>query len=459
MHVDADLLIQLERAQAELPVPAGSPRAGAARGGAGQRRAGSGKRTPREPAARSGSSRQADTTAAGRPGTGADRPAGGPGPEREASGAPATSPALPRPLPPDPAVFEAVATAGGLRSALTPREIQARLRQGRTVTEVAAEAGVGIDWIDRFAAPILAEQRAAVDRAGALRFTTARKGESALPLADAVQRNLLRRGIRVTADEIAEHWSAWHTGGSEWVVRLEYAGQQKSVKAEWLVDFAERTLSARSPLAAQLAFVEDISEEAQPAGTEGAASTPAGTPSEKGATADDATDGPGATDSPGDTDGHAEAGEPAEPPAGPVADAGGDAAPEGLDAEAAAPEAAGPEAPGPEAPEAPEPPDAGAPPPGPDAAHRPAGGAAPAGDLSGPLLATRTAAPSAQLPLGFEPPAEPGPPTAPDPTANGGTPNDGARDDAAGPEPAPGEAAGEAPALPSRAVRRIRKRG
>ncbi|MST35263.1 DUF3071 domain-containing protein, partial [Acidimicrobiaceae bacterium USS-CC1] len=207
----------------------------------------------------------------------------GPEPERETSGPPATSPALPRPLPPDPAVFEAVATAGGLRSALTPREIQARLRQGRTVTEVAAEAGVGIDWIDRFAAPILAEQRAAVDRAGALRFTTARKGESALPLADAVQRNLLRRGIRVTADEIAEHWSAWHTGGSEWVVRLEYAGQQKSVKAEWLVDFAERTLSARSPLAAQLAFVEDISDEAQPAGTDVAASTPADTPPGTGA--------------------------------------------------------------------------------------------------------------------------------------------------------------------------------
>lgn len=300
------------------------------------------------------------------------------------------------------------------------------------MTEVAAEAGVGIDWIDRFAAPILAEQRAAVDRAGALRFTTARKGESALPLADAVQRNLLRRGIRVTADEIAEHWSAWHTGGSEWVVRLEYAGQQKSVKAEWLVDFAERTLSARSPLAAQLAFVEDISDEAQPAGTEGAASTPAGTPPETGATADDATDGPG------DTDGHAEAGEPAESGADAAgAEAAGAEAPEGPEAGAAAPEA-------PEAPDAPEAP------------------AAP--DPSGPLLASRTPARSAQLPLGFEPPAEPGPPTAPDPTANGGTPNGGAPnggapDGGAGPEPAPGEAAGEAPALPSRAVRRIRKRG
>ena len=43
-------------------------------------------------------------------------------------------------------------------SALTPREIQARIRAGESVEEVARAAGMGLDWIEPFAAPVLAER-------------------------------------------------------------------------------------------------------------------------------------------------------------------------------------------------------------------------------------------------------------------------------------------------------------
>ncbi|MGK2350169.1 septation protein SepH [Cutibacterium sp. V947] len=42
-------------------------------------------------------------------------------------------------------------------SALSPREIQSRIRSGATVEEVAAEAGVGVDQVEPFAIPVLAE--------------------------------------------------------------------------------------------------------------------------------------------------------------------------------------------------------------------------------------------------------------------------------------------------------------
>src|SRR5438067_1012604 len=71
---------------------------------------------------------------------------------------------------------------GRPESALTPREIQARLRTGRTIDEVAREAGVTADWVERFARPILAEQAQIVEVARAMTFSKPRLGPSAEPL-------------------------------------------------------------------------------------------------------------------------------------------------------------------------------------------------------------------------------------------------------------------------------------
>ena len=43
-------------------------------------------------------------------------------------------------------------------SALTPREIQARVRAGESLEDVARAAGMGIEWVEPFAAPVLAER-------------------------------------------------------------------------------------------------------------------------------------------------------------------------------------------------------------------------------------------------------------------------------------------------------------
>lgn len=52
-----------------------------------------------------------------------------------------------------------------MESALRPREIQARIRAGASVAQVAAAAGVSVDEIERFAHPVLLERSRATEMA------------------------------------------------------------------------------------------------------------------------------------------------------------------------------------------------------------------------------------------------------------------------------------------------------
>src|SRR3954471_7860149 len=45
-----------------------------------------------------------------------------------------------------------------LQSQLSPREIQARIRSGQTPEEVAEDAGISVERVERFASPILHER-------------------------------------------------------------------------------------------------------------------------------------------------------------------------------------------------------------------------------------------------------------------------------------------------------------
>ncbi len=140
-------------------------------------------------------------------------------------------------------------------SRLRPREIQDRLRLGRTVAQVAEEAGVDIDWVERFSGPIIAEQHAAVARAKELTFHAGRKGPSDRPLGDAVSRNLLAKGMRQSVDEVAGGWSAFQHQGSEWVVAYWYLQRGRQVEATWIADLATGSLLAVNRAAGALAFV------------------------------------------------------------------------------------------------------------------------------------------------------------------------------------------------------------
>lgn len=193
--------------------------------------------------------------------------------DRRRNGAPArtevpTSPRLVRP-----------------ESALSPREMQDRIRAGWSLEEVAAEAGVDLDWVSRFAAPVLAEVRQVLELARAVGYDKPRFGVSALPLGAAVRRNVLDRGVRLLDEEFDGCWSAYHLDGDHWVVRFAYVSRGRSQEAEWLFDIATGELASRNRLGSQLGHVSStrsrrparsaVPKPARPATKKGASPTAA----------------------------------------------------------------------------------------------------------------------------------------------------------------------------------------
>jgi hypothetical protein len=197
-------------------------------------------------------------------------------------------PAEPAPRPPRPT------------SALSPREIQARLRAGRTVDEIAKEAGVDATWVERFAAPILAEQGRIVDRAVALVYTKPRVGTSALPIAAAVRRNLVARGVRLTDDEFNGGWSAYQLEDARWAVRFRYRSRGRAQVAEWELDLddpSDVVLVARNRLGGQLAYTASARRRPRPAAAAPAKKAPSAAAKKRPLVAKKAV--PGATKSSG----------------------------------------------------------------------------------------------------------------------------------------------------------------
>ena len=116
-------------------------------------------------------------------------------------------------------------------SALTPREIQARLRAGQTASEVARAAGVPVERIQRYEAPVLAERGRVVEQAQAAR-PPVRAEEPRRPLGEIVAERLGQRGI----PEDAVHWDASRRVDGAWTIQMTFPRDETTVTACWLWD-------------------------------------------------------------------------------------------------------------------------------------------------------------------------------------------------------------------------------
>jgi len=141
-------------------------------------------------------------------------------------------------------------------SDLSPREIQARLRSGSTIADVAEEAGVDEEWIIRFAAPIIGEQARVVEQAQRLTFSKPRVGPSSQPLRASVRSNLAEQRALKDDEVFDAGWSAYNIQGTRWVVRISFVAKRRRKIAEWEVDLREGELSARNRVATDLGYVE-----------------------------------------------------------------------------------------------------------------------------------------------------------------------------------------------------------
>lgn len=148
---------------------------------------------------------------------------------------------------------ELVGPGGPVQSALTPREIQARLRAGESAESLAKAAGVPVSRIERYSGPVESERARVVEEARAARMTRARRGLSAVPLGLAVDAALATTaGVKLDTID----WTARRRRDGGWVVALTWLGRGGQRRAEWLWVAAGKVLSALDSTAARIGYVD-----------------------------------------------------------------------------------------------------------------------------------------------------------------------------------------------------------
>jgi hypothetical protein len=110
-------------------------------------------------------------------------------------------------------------------SVLRPKEIQAKIRSGASVEQVAAAAGADIGRVERFAHPVLLERSRAAELATAAHPVLA-DGPSVLTLLETVTSAMVARGL----DPEDTSWDAWRNEDGRWTVQMSWkAGMSDNV--------------------------------------------------------------------------------------------------------------------------------------------------------------------------------------------------------------------------------------
>lgn len=141
-----------------------------------------------------------------------------------------------------------------MESAMSPREIQARVRAGASLDDVAAQAGMPRDRVEAFAAPVLAE-RAHV--AGTALMSPIRRSGEAGPhptLRHFTEPQFAERGVSFS--DVT--WDAWRGEDRRWTVRASWLEEGDDRHADFLFDQASRFSIAADQSA------KDLVQERQP---------------------------------------------------------------------------------------------------------------------------------------------------------------------------------------------------
>ena len=157
------------------------------------------------------------------------------GPSREAAPA-GIEEVVPDPeLPAEVPAGEVASRRNAVHSVLTPKEIQAELRSGKTVQEVAGLAGTDASWIERFLSPILAERRGIVDAVMTGFISRSRQGRSACNVGQAIVANLRDGKVAISPEDLEEGWSVARRKG-QWEVTFRYSLRGQVKQAQFAYD-------------------------------------------------------------------------------------------------------------------------------------------------------------------------------------------------------------------------------
>jgi hypothetical protein len=162
-----------------------------------------------------------------------------------------------------------------MQTSLTPRDIQARIRAGETLEDVARVAGIPMDRVERFAAPVLAEREhvASMAMASSVRRRGEPSGHRSLRIT--VTERLLGREVDI--DAII--WDSYRLDDGRWAVTADYRSGDSGRHASFFYDLRGRFSvaandearwllgdqpSARGPQRGRPRLIESTEEDTEP---------------------------------------------------------------------------------------------------------------------------------------------------------------------------------------------------
>jgi hypothetical protein len=147
-----------------------------------------------------------------------------------------------------------------MESALSPREIQTRIRSGESLEDVAKVAGIPMDRVERFAAPVIAEREYVASQAMA--SSVRRRGETSghRKLRIVVTERLVGRGVDV--DTLV--WDSYRMEDGHWRVTADYHIGEADHRAEFVYDLQARFSTAGNDDARWLLGEQSAASDARP---------------------------------------------------------------------------------------------------------------------------------------------------------------------------------------------------
>jgi len=137
-----------------------------------------------------------------------------------------------------------------VESPLRPKEIQARIRAGETVEEIADAAGIAVERVRWFEGPVLAERAYVADQA---QKASVRRQGDATPgprLGEIVAERLKVFG----AEPDDPQWDAKKRGDGSWLVQLAFITGGRLHTAEWVFDPRRRHVLPADDNAARMSL-------------------------------------------------------------------------------------------------------------------------------------------------------------------------------------------------------------
>lgn len=140
---------------------------------------------------------------------------------------------------------------------ITPREIQEEIRNGATIQDLIQRSGASFDFIEKFAAPVIAELDHIVSSALSVRLTIAgdRYNDSSQ-----IEFGEIISGRLVTSGASGISWIAKKLEPNNWHVIAHYQLNGVSGSATWSFDPRKLTLSPESETAVTLSSQETLSD-------------------------------------------------------------------------------------------------------------------------------------------------------------------------------------------------------